>query len=139
MGTKIVVQDGMMLSADHMRIAEIIKDYDPYLELVWIPPNQRSFDDTMPFAVRDNRPGIPEDLRIVFKLRESEVDHRVLARLFRGDNSRHNVLDMIESEENARRLLDYKRQMDEAEEAREMAAWAIKARPGAKHNGVRFD
>jgi ribosomal protein S28E/S33 len=133
----IVVQDGMMLSAEHMRIAEIIQDYDPYLELIWIPPNQRDHNDTFPFAVRHNPPG--KESYIVFKLRETEVDHRVLARLFRGDNSKGDILSVIESEEAARRLLEMKKQKDEMEEARELAAWAVKAKPGAKHNGVRFD
>lgn len=138
MDSEIVIIDGMMLSAEHVRINEIIQDYDPTLSLVWIPPNMRSHDDREPFAVRCDPPDAPA--YIVFRLAENAVDHRVLARLFAGDNAKNSdILTVIENEEAARRLLDMKKEMDRQEEAKELAAWAIKARPGSKHNGVRFD
>lgn len=131
-------ETGHALSAEHQRIAEIIKDYDETLELAWIPPNARAHNEEFPFAVIHKPLDAPE--YVVFKLKESEVDHRVLARLFAGDSTRHsNILDVIENEEAARRIVEMKRDMDAAEEARELAAWAVKARPGAKHNGVRFE
>lgn len=131
-------QSGQALSAEHQRIAEIIKDYDPSLELAWIPPNERDFNDTQPFAVLHRTEAGVVDY-IVFKLKESEVDHRVLSRLFTGDNAKNDVLTVIEAEETARQLVQAKKELDEAEEAQELAAWAIKARSGAKHNGVRFE
>jgi hypothetical protein len=131
------VIDGHMLSAEHCRIAEIINDYDPTLSLAWIPPDQRHFDDTFPFAVVHDPLDAPP--YIVFKLRENEVDHRVLARLFAGDNAKNDPVANAEAMEAAQRLMELKKEEEYREEQAELAKWAIKARPGAKHNGVRFD
>lgn len=133
-------ETGYALSADHQRIAEIIQDYDPCLELAWIPPDQRNENDRQPFAVLHRAiPGGPVDY-VVFRLAENEVDHRVLARLFSGDNSKQNVLESIESSEAAFKLLELKRELDAREERKEIAAWAIKARPGATlAKGVRLE
>jgi hypothetical protein len=131
-------QTGHALSVDHQRIAEIIHDYDPSLELAWIPPSERNANDDFPFAVLHRTPGGVVDY-IVFKLRESEVNHTVLTRLWENDTTKNDVLGIIERDEAARNLVEMKKQMDEAEEARELATWALKARPGAKHNGVRFE
>lgn len=128
---------GYALSAEHQRVAEVINEYDPHLELIWIPPDERAESDRQPFAVRHNPPG--RESYIVFRLAENEVDYRVLVRLFTGDNSRQDVLTTIEAGEAARRLLDMKKQMDEQEEAKEIATWALGARSGAKHNGVRYE
>jgi hypothetical protein len=130
-------QSGYALSAEHQRVAEVINEYDPHLELIWIPPNERAESDRQPFAVRHNPPG--RESYIVFRLAENEVDYRVLVRLFTGDNARQDVLTTIEAGEAARRLLDMKKQLDEQEEAKEIATWALGARSGAKHNGVRYE
>jgi hypothetical protein len=132
----IRVIEGQALSAEHCRIAEIIQDYDPTLELVWIPPNQR-VGETHPFAVQHSP--VNAEPYIVFKLRENEVDHRVIARLFAGDNDKNNVVATVEEMEAAQRLVQLKAEEETRAEQAELTEWAIKARPGAKHNGVRFD
>lgn len=128
---------GHMLSQEHLRIAQIIHDYDERLELAWIPPESRELNDVFPFAVMYNNPqsGIKE---IVMRLRETEVDHRVIARLWGSDSKNGNVLDSIEKDEQARRALEMLRQEDEEAERREMAAWMIKAPAGARINGQRL-
>jgi hypothetical protein len=133
-GVRVI--EGQMLSAEHCRIAEIIQDYDPTLELVWIPPNQRA-GETHPFAVVHNPENAPS--YIVFKLRENEVDHRVIARLFAGDNDKHNVVATVEEMEAAQRLVQLKAEEETRAEQAELTEWAIKARSGATHNGVRFE
>lgn len=127
---------GHFLSAEHQRIAEIIKDYEPTLELAWIPPDKRSLNEQYPFAVIHK----PEDAPayVVMRLRENEVDQRVLARLWGADSKNGNVLTNIEAEEAARKAIELKKQQDEEEEAREMAAWMVKAPVGAKIKGLRL-
>ena len=126
-----------MLSQDHLRIAQIIHDYDPNLELAWIPPEKREMNTEFPFAVLYNNPqsGLQE---IVMRLRETEVDHRVLARLWGSDAKNVDVLTAIEKEEAARKAVEMLRKEDEEAERREMAAWMIKAPVGAKINGCRL-
>ena len=126
----VVTENGRMVDAEVERIASIIKDYDPNLELAWIPPENRELNEEFPFCVlyRNPNTGRTEE---ALKLRETEIDHRVLARLFSNDNTKQNVLEAIENEEQARQLVELKRKMDEEEERKELAAWMIKARPGA--------
>lgn len=129
-------ESGYALSVDHQRIAEIINDYDPSLSLVWIPPNERVLNEKHPFAVVHSPDDAPA--YIVMRLRETEVDHRVLARLWGADSKNTNVLDKIEAEEAAKRAVELKRREDEIEEAREKAAWMVKAPVGAKIDGMRL-
>lgn len=133
----LVDEAGHMLSQEHLRIAQVIHDYDENLELAWIPPEARGINDIFPFAVIYNNPQTKQQ-EIVFRLRENEVDHRVIARLWSSDHNNGNVLERIEKEEQARQALDMLRKEDEAAEAKELAAWMIKAPVGAKHNGVRL-
>ena len=129
-----IAHEGHMLSAEHLRIAQVIHDYDERLELAYIPPEARSEREEFPYAVIFNNPNGNREL--VMKLRENEVDHRVIARLWAADNQNGNVLDRIEAEEDARKALEMLQREDEAAERAELAAWMIKAPVGAKHNGV---
>jgi hypothetical protein len=130
-------ETGYALSDEHRRIAEIIKDYDESLELAWIPPDKRDGEE-FPFAILHRTPGGVVDY-VAMKLREREIDHRVLVRLWENDTTKNDVLGAIEREEDARKIMQLKKEMDDAEEAQELATWALKARSGAKHNGVRFE
>ena len=127
---------GAAISAEHLRIAEIINDYDPTLELVWIPPKDRNAF-VKPFGVRHNPPG--REPYMVFYLTESEVDYKIISRLFMGDNSKSDVVKQVEADEAALRLVNYKREMDAMEEAQDMASWALKTRRGHKLNGVTLE
>lgn len=130
----VVTENGRMVDSEVERIAAIIKDYDENLELAWVPPEKREANEEFPFAVLYHNPNTGRT-EVALTLRETEIDHRVLARLFSNDNHKANVLDAIENEEAARRLVDLKRQQDEAEEKQELAEWMVKARPGASTPG----
>lgn len=128
-----------MLSAEHLRIAEILQDYNPQLDLVWIPPENRLPEDgNRVFAVRCT----PSDGRkpyIVFQLAEDEVDHRVIERVFEQDSHKNDFLSTLERREAALRLVEYKRKMDEAEERREFVAAVYGSRKSVyRHNGVEY-
>lgn len=131
-----ITEDGRWVSAEHQRIAQIIHDYDPTLSLAWVPPENRTLNEEHPFAVvgvdKENKP------YVVMRLRESEVDHRVLERLWSVDNAQGNVLSNLEAKEAALRAIELQKQIEDAEEAAELAAWAIKAPTGARHNGMRL-
>jgi hypothetical protein len=138
--TKYIVDPvtGHWLSQDHLRIAEIIHDYNPQLELVWIPPEDRKELDTeYPFAVRCN----PDDGKsyIMMQLKEHEVDHRVLERIFLNDNTKNDVLARLEAEEAAIYAIKLKKQMEEAEERREFLASIFKSPKSVyRHDGVEY-
>src|SRR5215204_2326947 len=113
--TDVIAHEGHFLSADHARIAQVIHDYDERLELAYIPPAIRAAEDTHPYAVIYNNPDTG-NRDVVMRLRETEVDHRVIARLWNHDKRHVNVLDQIEKEEQARQALELLRKEDEAAE-----------------------
>lgn len=72
---------GQFISAAHQRIAEIIAEFDPTLRLMWIPPARRNPGEK-PFAVGQIRENLPAPYVFMY-LDESELDHRLIGKLFR--------------------------------------------------------
>ena len=127
---------GRALPAEANRIAQLIHDYDPTLELAWVPPETRELNEQHPYAVIHRPSDAPP--YIVMRIRETELDHRVIARLWYNDNKNGNVLNKIEAEEDAIRALELLKQQEALEEAQEKAAWMVKAPVGAKIDGIRL-
>lgn len=136
----ILNPDGVALSVKHQRIADIIHDYDPELELVMLPPASRDDEDSKkyPFAILHYPAnGVPY---LVHKYKESEVNESIIADLFLRDAKNVNVLDRLEAEENAREAVKMKERMDEHEEMMDFTKTVVKSPLHAfKHNGVRYD
>lgn len=125
--------DGHWVSNEFAQIAEIINDYDEHLQLAWIPPENRT-DNTPPYAILEtNGEG---RVSIVFTIREDELNHSVLTRLFTGDTHKNNVLANIEADEVARKALELKKQMEKSEERRDFIS-TVAASPLHRfmHNG----
>ena len=121
------------LSVKHMRIAEIIRDYNPELELAFIPKNARSAFDAEPFAVIHNMPN--GNRYVVMTCKEEEVDERLLAKVFMADHKNGDVLKRLEAEEAARRAMLLKQQMDEEEDRQDFVKSVIKGKHYYRHNG----
>lgn len=134
----VATPDGHFVSGAHMRIAEIIKDYEPTLSLVWIPIDQRSEEDRgREFAVVHSPDG--QRPYTVFHCSAEEVDHRLLARLFQGDTAKKNVLGWLDSIEEAKAIIKAKQEADLAEERQEIVRSIIKSPKSVyKHNGVKY-
>lgn len=115
---------GYFIHSKHQRVAEIIKDYNPELELVWIPPNKRSSEDVKPYTVvhyKKDGSQYP-----IFHLSEDELDDTagVVTRLYAGDMSKHRILDrlaVIELAEKADELVRAKEEEDASYERQELA------------------
>jgi hypothetical protein len=131
----VPTEDGHFVSEKHARIAEIIQDFNPYLHLVWIPPENRKGDeDIPPFAIMDTTPG--KEPYIVFTIKEHELDERVLARLFRGDLANNDVFANLEAEERAAEVLRLKEKMEKAEERKDFISSVVGSHKHSfRHNG----
>lgn len=138
MSRMIATEDGQFVSEDHKRIAEIIHDYDPALQLAWIPPAARGVeDDGKEFAVIHTQEGRPS--YFVFFLSKDEVDHRVLTRLWEADNKDKNVLTALEAQNAAIEAIRMKQNMDDLEDKKELVGSIIKSpKSKYKHNGVAY-
>lgn len=121
------------VSEKHVRIAEIIQDYDPTLELVWIPPEHQTAIEK-PFAIIHRPPGLKP--YFVMYIAADELDERVLARLFRGDLTRTKPLDSLEAMEKADQVMRAKELMDKQEERRDFIKTVVgSGKHSFRHNG----
>lgn len=131
-GAHLLTDQGA-LSQKHERVAEIIKDYDPDLELAYIPKQERTAFDAHPFAVVHTHNGYRY---VVMTCREDEVDERLLARLFTHNIDNNDVMGRLEAEEAARRLMEMRQRMDEQEEKADFARSVITSKKNYyRHNG----
>lgn len=129
---------GHALSAQHTRIAEIIQDYNPELELAWIPPSDRTAFDAKPFAIIHNQPN--GQRYVVGTFTEAEMDHRIIAYLFNHDARQRDVFSDMERENTAKELLRLKEVSDEIEEKREMGRAMINTRKSTwRHGGKKYN
>lgn len=114
--------DGSFISEKQRRVNEIIQDYDPKLELQWIPPGQRN-DEDHPFRVIC-RPPNGNPYLICTAL---EADERLLATIFRADAKRRgkNLLSWLDDYNAARGLYNAKINQERLQESHEMARAAI--------------
>lgn len=135
LGSAYVATDQGFVSAEHQRIAEIIADYDPDIHLAWIPPDKREPGDS-PFAVVHTPVGQPSYIAFY----ADECDERLLARVFANDLAKNDVWAQLEKAEAAREAIKLKRQMDEAEERKDLVQHIIKSpKSRYRHNGVTYE
>ena len=114
--------NGHFVSAKQVRINEILQDYDPRLQLQWIPPDQRSKDD-LAFRVVCFPDGKPP-YAVCFA---EEADERLLAKVFEADQQNSpNKLSYIENYNRALELTRAKEEQERREEAHKIAAAAIR-------------
>ena len=132
---------GYFVSEKHRRVAEIVRDYNPELTLMWVPHANRTAEDVdKPYVVvhtHQNGNQYP-----VFYCDEADMDEpeRVLIRLFAGDRSKQlNILDMIEIKEQAEAILKEKEWEEKRAEAREELTTIMNSPLHTfKHNGKKF-
>lgn len=128
-------ENGQWVSQTQRRVAEILHDYDPNLQLQWIPPDQRSVRD-LAFRVVDVSPGRPPYVVCV----ASEADERLLARVFGADQTKGNTLNYLDKHNAAVEALRMKEAMEKNEEATRIAYAILHSKKfHYRHNGVDFE
>jgi hypothetical protein len=127
-------ESGYGISVKHQRIADIIQDYDPTLELAWIPPDKRDFNDIEPFAVI-HRPGNGKQSYVAMTLREDQINETLLARLWSHDNKNGSVLTWVEAQDAARNAVILKEKMDDAEMKRDLVSHIVSSNKNTYHHG----
>lgn len=116
LGNSHLLLNGQFVSAKVERVVQAIKDYEPNLEVKWLPPGSRT-EGQAAFQICFNQPGQPP--YVLFHVAtEEEFDERVLARIIQNDQ-RHSqqTLSDFEAYEAAQkrvRDLEYEDKMAEA-------------------------
>lgn len=128
--------DGHFVSEKQVRVNEILQDYDPSLQLQWIPPDKRSSQD-LAFRVVCFPQGRPPYL----VLTAEEADERLLARIFEADQSHSpNKLSFIDNYNAARELMLAKQAEEARMEDHKLAASILRSNKSSyKHGGVDFE
>lgn len=128
-------EQGYWVDEHHARISELIKQYNPELELCWIPPDDRSREEEFPYAVKHN----PKNAEpyIMFRIRKGELDHRVLAKIYDWDNAKHpDILGSIEAQERAQVAIRQKELEDAASDRKDFIRTLVASpKHSFKHNG----
>lgn len=126
--------EGHFVSEKQRRIAAIINDIYPYIELQWIPPNDRGPNDYA-FRAVDATPGRPPYVAVL----AHECDERILAKLIQADNTKRDVLNYLDCHNAAIELYEDKKRKEERMEMYEMAYTILRSRKEHfRHKGFNF-
>lgn len=134
------LSDGTWINSQVARTIEAIQDYDPMLEVKWLPRDKR-IDGADVFQIVDKRIN-----RVAFTVKdEASMNESVLARIFKADvakakNGPLTILEEIDQENAAHKVMEAKKKYDEDMERQDVATSILKSPLNAyTHQGFRFD
>lgn len=131
---------GRFINQKHRRVAEVVNEYDPELELAWIPPESRDEGDVFPYVVIHNHPN--GDRQAVAYFTEDEIDERVIEHLFENDFRKHNpqdLFDKMEAHNLAVKLLEQKTIQEKYDAELDVVVSALKSgKHWYKHGGRKI-
>lgn len=119
---------GSFVSSKFQHLAGIIQDYDPGLELRWIPSNVRTAADSKPYCIMHS-PGLQKPY-VVMYFDEMDNPEEILARIFYGDNKNANTLQKLEAREAAKKAMEYSESLAGLEEAHDQMHFLMTNRSG---------
>jgi hypothetical protein len=122
-------------SDEHRRVAAVIKDIFPTVRLIRMPTDHPQFDPERHFALIDEPNLLPAYL--ITNVAESEVDHRLVARLLENNmhdpNSKANKLHLLEM---ASAALEAKREEEWRAEKKDVMKSILKSNKNTyRHDG----
>lgn len=134
----IPLESGQWISESVNRTIELIREYDPNLDVQWIPPNQRAEGEPA-FLIVEKVGGrfVP-----VFSVDSEEyMDERILERIILNDHTkRGDILSEMDARNQAKRAILLKEKKDEMEEAHDLAHHILKSpKTRYKHDGVTYE
>ncbi len=115
----ILTESGHFVGEKWVRLNEILQDYDPYLELHWIPTDKRSKDNQAPYRIVHNHPNKPA--YVITHANETDDPVKIFASIIAGDNWKNNVLARLDAENAAKEIFEKKKQLEELEESHDLA------------------
>lgn len=128
--------DGHFVSEKQIRINEILQEYDPTLQLQWIPSDQRSANE-LAFRVVC----FPLGKAPYLVCTSEEADERLLAKVFEADQRNStNKLSYIDNYNNALELTRAKEAFEKRQQDHELAAAVLRSRKSHfVHGGIDYE
>lgn len=131
----VPTDDGRWVNSDYERLARNIQEYDPGLELRWIPPEHRTREDKKPYCIVDTR-----NNTVVLHASELDTPADILTRLYLADDKYGNPLDRLEAHNLAIKNLELARWLDEREDMMDQARFLLETPlHWVKFNGKKLD
>lgn len=120
--------DGSLVTAKTMRLVEIIRDYDPALDVEWIPREHRLPDDDAIRVVDTRAKGLARTVMSFADEGEftAEDGQPVLARLFLADHRRGDPVARMDASNAAAKALELHRELERREEGKDLAVAALR-------------
>lgn len=111
------------ISAEFNRLAEIIEEYDSYLELQWIPPEKREnqLDRDQCWRVIDTRTN-----SIVLFAKEYDPPTDILARIWGMDQKNGNPVRNMDAKNAAIAAMQLKEKIDQQESQLDLSIFILK-------------
>lgn len=132
----VLLDSQASLSATHERVARLLKDYNPDLDLQYIPEKDRGAFDAKPFRVVHHA---ANGEYVVGYFAAKDVNATLIAHIFKHDKRNRNVLSDLEADEAAREALLAREALDKHEERMDFARSIIKSKKHSyRHNGVTY-
>ncbi len=125
------------ISAEFQNLAEVINDYDEHLFLEMVPLNQidKLTDKSKVFRIIDDRTN-----KIVLYADSLANPKEILTRLWSMDVTKGDVITRLDIANNAAKALDLRKQIDEREAQKDLAAFVIKnTKSRWEHEGKIYD
>lgn len=121
----IATESGHFVSETHMRVAEVLRNYDRNLEIEWIPDAARTDPRDKPFRVIHTDPRSGYRYVVCYA---DELDGRLLERIIQMDAAKHgDILSDIDARNAAVKLLAQKEYEEKKAEAHDMAAHVLRS------------
>jgi hypothetical protein len=130
--------DGHFISAKVSRIIELVREYDHRLDVKWIPLERREPTDPA-FAITERLADGHEVVAFYIESEES-FNEDVLARVYEGDNTKHDVQARIDAQNKAAKAVQKAKQREELEQYYSLLGSMIKSKKHYyKHDGRQYN
>lgn len=129
-----VHDDGSFISARVSRIVELIREYDHNLEVKWIPERMRRPDEPAFMITERLRDG--KEVVAFYVQSEADFDERVLARIYEGDNAKHDVQARVDAQNAAVARIREAKAAEEREQFADLVHSMVNSKKHTyRHNG----
>ena len=138
-GLPVPHDDGSFISEKVSRVVEVVREYNPNIDVRWIRPSDRDNNEPA-FAIVDATPGHLEYV-IFYVQDESEFDGRILERLYQNDAAKHgNLLSELDARNAAVKAIQDNLHKERLEESKDLAYHILKSpKHTYKHDGVTYE
>lgn len=123
---RAIFVEGHLVSERVSQIVAAIKDYEPELDVRWIPPAARSEGDAA-FAIIHRPVGSPEYV-LFYVPKDEDFDEKVLYRIIHNDQRNgERTYGEVEAWEEAQKRVQRQAYLDKMEEAHDLARFVLRS------------